>query len=222
MRMRALGLTGAGQPLHGLPPDFTLDIADMPDEPEDSQAGHDLPDEVMRVLCDSLDLLELMASTEIRVITAIQDAARSGAPVSVSSIARAARVDRSFLYRHPDFLAQVHAVQGAPGEVTREADSHAALQADLANAHDRNHRLAARVRQPETRLSQLLGEQAWRASGLGAAAHIDELQRELTRLEQAHIDLTAQLDERTEELRAARDANRELTRALNQRRETGF
>jgi integrase len=67
MRMRALGLTAAGQPLHGLPPDFTLDIADLPDEPEDSQAGHDLPDEVMRVLCDGLDLLESMASAEIRV-----------------------------------------------------------------------------------------------------------------------------------------------------------
>ena len=67
MRMRALGLTGAGQPLEGLPPDFTLDVADLPDEPEDSQAGHDLPDEVMRVLCDGLDLLESMASTEVRV-----------------------------------------------------------------------------------------------------------------------------------------------------------
>lgn len=78
-------------------------------------------------------------------------------------------------------------------------------------------RLAARVRQLETRLSQLLGEQAWHASGLGAPADIEELQRKLTRLEQVQIDLTAQLDERTEELRAAREANRELTRALNQR-----
>jgi hypothetical protein len=62
-------------------------------------------------------------------------------------------------------------------------------------------------------LSQLLGEQAWHASGLGATADIDELQRKLTRLEQAQVDLTAYLDERTEELRAAREANRELTRA---------
>lgn len=62
-----------------------------------------------------------------------------------------------------------------------------------------------------------LGGQAWHASGLGAPADIDELQRKLTRLEQAQTDLTAQLDERTEELRAAREANRELTRALNQR-----
>src|SRR5579859_6019112 len=79
------------------------------------------------------------------------------------------------------------------------------------------NRLAARVRQLETRLSQLLGEQAWHASGLGAPADVDELHRKLTRLEQVQIDLTAQLDERAEELRAAREANRELTRALNQR-----
>jgi hypothetical protein len=63
-------------------------------------------------------------------------------------------------------------VQSAPGEGTRAVVSHAALQADLADAHDRSHRLAARVRQLETRLSQLLGEQAWRVSGLGAAADI--------------------------------------------------
>lgn len=116
-----------------------------------------------------------------RVIAAIQDAARSGNPVSASSIARAASVDRSFLYRHPDLLAQVHAAQTAPAGSTPGAG---------AVSH---------------------------ASGLGAPADIDELQRKLTRLEQAQADLTAQLEERTEELRAARDANRELTRVLNQR-----
>lgn len=77
-------------------------------------------------------------------------------------------------------------------------------------ALDRSHRLAARVRQLETRLSQLLGEKAWHASGFGAPADIDELHRKVSRLEQAQIDLTAQLDERAEELRAAREANREL------------
>ena len=154
-----------------------------------------------------------------RLINTIQDADQSGDPVSVSSIARAAGVDRSFLYRHPDLLAQVHAAQSAPagGAPGSAAVSHAALQADLANALDRSHRLAARVRQLEARLSEMLGEKAWHATGLGAPTDIDELQRKLARLEQAQIDLAAQLDERTEELRAAREANRELTRALNQR-----
>ena len=116
-------------------------------------------------------------------MTAIQDAARSGGPVSVSAIARAGSVDRSFLYRHPDLLAQVHAAQAAPAAGTSgtAAVSHAALQADLANALDRSHRLAARVRQLETRLSQLLGEKAWHAPGLGAPADIDELQRQVNR-----------------------------------------
>jgi hypothetical protein len=60
-----------------------------------------------------------------RVITAIQNATRSGDTVSVSSISRAAAVDRSFLYRHPDLLAQAHAAQteptaglGAPADIS--------------------------------------------------------------------------------------------------------
>jgi hypothetical protein len=154
-----------------------------------------------------------------RVTTAIQNAARSGDPVSVASISRAAGVDRSFLYRHPDLLAQAHAAQTEPaaGDSQDVGVGRAALRADLANALERNGRLAARIRQLEARLSQMLGEQAWHASGLGAPADIDDLQRTIARHEQAHIDLAAQLDERTEELGAAREANRELTRALNQR-----
>ncbi|MFI0814993.1 hypothetical protein ACH4TX_05275 [Streptomyces sp. NPDC021098] len=84
------------------------------------------------------------------------------------------------------------------------------------NALERNARLTARVRQLENRLSQQLGEQAWRDSGLGASADIDQLQRQITALEQHVVDLKGQLEDRTEELQAARAANRELTRSLNQ------
>ncbi|MEU1631203.1 tyrosine-type recombinase/integrase [Streptomyces sp. NPDC020096] len=66
-RWRTLGLTRPGQVLEGLPADFVLDQADLPDRPEDTEAGRDLPDEVMRGLCDRLDLLEQMGSREIRV-----------------------------------------------------------------------------------------------------------------------------------------------------------
>ncbi|MGP4021261.1 tyrosine-type recombinase/integrase [Saccharopolyspora sp. 5N708] len=66
-RCRTLGLTKSGQPLEGLPPDFALDKEDLPDEPEDTEAGRDLPDDVMTTLCDNLDLLESMSSREIRV-----------------------------------------------------------------------------------------------------------------------------------------------------------
>lgn len=62
-----------------------------------------------------------------------------------------------------------------------------------------------------------MGEQAWRESGLGASADQEELQRQVTRLEQAKTDLSARLEEKDAELEAARAANRELTRALNQK-----
>ncbi|WP_324618043.1 site-specific integrase [Streptomyces dysideae] len=65
--MRSMGLTRPGQPLHGLPADFMLLAQDIPDEPEDSEAGKDLPDEVMRQLCAHLDLLEQKSSREVRV-----------------------------------------------------------------------------------------------------------------------------------------------------------
>ncbi|MFI1259255.1 hypothetical protein ACH4U6_36900 [Streptomyces netropsis] len=66
-RIRVLGLTGPGQILEGLPADFSLSMEDIPDEPEDTEAGRDLPDEVMRELCDNFDLLEKMSNREYRV-----------------------------------------------------------------------------------------------------------------------------------------------------------
>lgn len=57
VRMRSLGLTRPGQPLHGLSDDFALVAEDIPDDPEDSEAGKDLPAEVMRQLCDHLPSL---------------------------------------------------------------------------------------------------------------------------------------------------------------------
>jgi integrase len=66
-QVRALGLTRAGQPLHGLPDDFTLMESDIPEEVEDSAVGRDLPVEVVRHLCQHLDQLETQSFTEIRV-----------------------------------------------------------------------------------------------------------------------------------------------------------
>jgi len=143
---------------------------------------------------------------------------RSDADITVSALARAARVDRTFLYRHRDLLQRVHAAAAAsPQEGRIAAVSRASLQADLANALERNKRLAARVRQLEKRLSQALGEAAWAESGLGAPADTDQLQQRITMLEQNLADVQGQLDERDDELEAARAATRELTRAVNQR-----
>ena len=55
--------------------------------------------------------------------------------------------------------------------------SRASLQADLLAARERAIRLSARIRQLEQRLSDALGEQAWRECGLGAPADIDALGR---------------------------------------------
>jgi hypothetical protein len=155
-----------------------------------------------------------------RVKSAIQHATQDGTAISVSGIARQAGVDRTFLYRHRDLLALIHAAELQPSVSDPAAGppvSLASLQADLANAHARNTRLVTQTRRLERRLSELMGEQAWRESGLGAPADQEELQRQVSRLEQANTELLARLEERDAELEAARAANRELTRAMNQK-----
>ncbi|MGV9879214.1 DUF6262 family protein [Streptomyces sp. NPDC003006] len=152
-----------------------------------------------------------------RVIKALDGMLKQRQDITVSAVARAARVDRTFLYRHRDLLQRVHAAATTPvGEGQLAAVSRASLQTDLANALGRNMRLTTRVQQLEKRLSETLGQAVWDESGLGAAADLDQLQRHITRLEQELVETRAELDERTEELEASRAANRELTRALNQ------
>ena len=153
-----------------------------------------------------------------RVLTALDRAAGSGTEISASGIARAAGVDRTFLYRHRDLLGKIHALEAAPpaaGGTAGPAVTCASLQADLLAAHERAVRLTARVRQLEKRLSGALGEQAWRESGLGVPAGIDALSQTVTHLEQQAIDLRLQLEERDQDLAAARAANRELMAQLN-------
>ena len=81
--------------------------------------------------------------------------------------------------------------------------------------------MATRTQQLEKRLSELLGEQAWRATGLGAPTDIDQLQQRIVTLEQQVVDLRLQLEERDQDLAAARAANRELMTRLNASRPTG-
>lgn len=154
-----------------------------------------------------------------RVIKAINTASTNGTEISVSAIARTAGVDRTFLYRHTDLLGQVHAAQANPAAADSggPAVSRASLQADLANAHGQITRQATRIRQLENKLSELLGEQAWRESGIGAPTDIDQLQRRITALEQQVVELNGQLQERNQELDAARTANRDLITNLNRR-----
>jgi cell division protein ZapA (FtsZ GTPase activity inhibitor) len=152
-----------------------------------------------------------------RVLAAIDQAAAAGDRLSASAIARAAGVDRTFLYRHPDLLEKIHALQADPvsDEPTGPAVTRASLQADLLAAHERVARFSARIQQLEQRLSEALGEQTWCESGLGAPADIDALHQRISQLEQHNLDLQQQLDERDEDLAAARAANRELMARLN-------
>ena len=150
------------------------------------------------------------------VITILDRAAAGDREISISGIARAAGVDRTFLYRHPDLLARIHALQAAPpAAAPGPAVTRTSLQADLLAAHERTTRLATRIRQLEQRLSDTLGEQAWRESGLGAPADIDALNHKIISLEQQVTDLRMHLDERDQDLAAARAANRELMARLN-------
>jgi Family of unknown function (DUF6262) len=158
-----------------------------------------------------------------RVLSALDNAIKDGTELSVTSIAHRAGVDRTFLYRHRDLLERIHAAETQPPDkpeigpgVTR-----ASLQADLLAAQQRCTRMAARTQQLETRLSELLGEQAWRASGLGAPTDIDQLQQRIVTFEQQIVELRLQLEERDQDLAAARAANRELMAQLNISQPTG-
>ena len=153
-----------------------------------------------------------------RVIAVLGRAATDGTEISAAGIARAAGVDRSFLYRHRDLLDKIHALEAtppAPADTFGPAVTRASLQADLLAAGERAQRLNSRVRQLEKRLSEALGEKAWQESGLGVAPDIDALNQTISHLEQQAIDLRLQLDERDQDLAAARAANRELIAQLN-------
>ncbi|MEV7115213.1 tyrosine-type recombinase/integrase [Streptomyces anulatus] len=67
--VRSLGLTRPDRPLHGLADDFFIGTEDLPDDPEDEEAGKDLPTEVMRQLCEHLGTLGAGDTPEARTIT---------------------------------------------------------------------------------------------------------------------------------------------------------
>jgi hypothetical protein len=142
-----------------------------------------------------------------RVRQALAAMNAAGHDITVSSVARAARVHRSFIHRHPDLHTAVQEAQRTPARPSPSAVSAASLHADLANLHAQNARLARQIKTLEDRLSDALGIQAYQTSGIGAPDPSAQLQHRCLELEQHLLDLTAQLEERTDELHAARAAN---------------
>jgi hypothetical protein len=158
-----------------------------------------------------------------RVLTALDQLAAAGQEISVSAVARAARVDRSFLYRHHDLRAQIHA-HAAAAPATRPASTAAGKQsllADLANLREQNHRLRRQNTELTARLSEVLGEELFRASGIGRTDDSEALRARIGQLEQQVLDLRQELEERTDDLTAARGANRDLMAHANRKPGTG-
>jgi cell division protein FtsB len=154
-----------------------------------------------------------------RVLDALGQLAAAGQEISMSAVARAAGVDRSFLYRHHDLRAQIHArAAAAPGtSPASTAASRQSLLADLANLQQQNQRLRRHNHSLTARLSEVLGAEVFDASGIGHPDESGQLRNRVTELEQLILDLRRQLEERTDELDAARAANRDLMALANRK-----
>ena len=104
-----------------------------------------------------------------RVLNALDQLAAAGQEISVSAVARAAGVDRSFLYRHHDLRAQIHARSAAPQDnPASTAASKQSLLADLAHVSEHNQRLRRQNTDLTARLSQILGGEVFRPAALDA------------------------------------------------------
>jgi hypothetical protein len=151
-----------------------------------------------------------------RVLDALDQLAAAGQEISVSAAARAARVDRSFLYRHHDLRAQIHAraaaLEASPASTAASMQS---LLADLANLREQNQRLRRQNLSLTARLSEVLGDEVFQASGMGRTDESEPLRARAAELEQQILDLRQELEERTDELDASRAANRDLMTLAN-------
>ncbi|MBV9730275.1 MAG: hypothetical protein JO309_12900 [Pseudonocardiales bacterium] len=153
-----------------------------------------------------------------RVLDALDRLTAAGEELTASAIARAARVDRSFLYRHHDLRAEIIARAEAPVTApTATTVSNRSLLADLANLRDQNERLRRQNTTLTNRLSDALGKEVFRASGIGLTDETEQLRTQIGQLEQQILDLRQELEERTDELTAARATNRDLMAELNGR-----
>jgi cell division protein FtsB len=152
-----------------------------------------------------------------RILNTLERFRADGHEITVSAVARAAGVDRSFLYRHNDLRTQVLAAADEPEPPSSSSTrtSRRSLLADLANLRAQNERLRHQNTKLSERLSEVLGEQVFHDAGITRTDEIGTLRQRVAELEQQLLELRQDLQDRDDELAAARAANRDLMTTLS-------
>jgi predicted RNase H-like nuclease (RuvC/YqgF family) len=157
-----------------------------------------------------------VAARRARVARALAAMRAEGIQITISSVAARARVHRSFIHRHLDLRADVYAAADQPSVAgTATTTTRQSLEADNLNLRATVRRQTQHIADLEARLSELLGEQAYSRTGLGAPRNHAALEEQNHTLQNEIQELQAKLQDQEEELGAAREANRQLIGQLN-------
>lgn len=151
-----------------------------------------------------------------RVTQALDVMRTAGIEITISSVAARAKVHRSFIHRHLDLRAYVYAAADQPSTAaSANTSTRQSLEADNLNLRAIVCRQTQRIADLEARLSEILGEQAYSRTGLGAPSDHAALEGQNQTLQNEIQELRAKLQDQEEELGAAREANRQLMGHLN-------
>ncbi|MEA5456931.1 DUF6262 family protein [Sinomonas sp. JGH33] len=154
-----------------------------------------------------------------RVAQALEAMQADGSEITISSVAARARVHRSFIHRHLDLRANVYSAadQQPSAEASAATATRHSLEADNLNLRATLRRQTQHIADLEARLSEVLGEQAYTRTGLGAPRNHAVLEEQNHALQNEIQELRAKLQDRDEELGAAREAHRQLMGQVNRR-----
>lgn len=159
-----------------------------------------------------------------RVRAAIDATAAAGNAVTVTALARTAKVSRRFIYDHPELRAEAERQTARITErdgtalAANTRVTTASLRADLANIKAANQRLHTELAALRRRLGHLLGKDVLTEIAGNDTAEISSiLAPRVEQLEHKLFEIHEDLAQRTEELDAARQINRQLLERLNKR-----